>query len=816
MPGSDIHATVTTELAIERGRVAIACPFVRVDAAPDLGSHGSRYTFAIVEPIRQSAASWDIARDLLALLEGEIDRRASQTATAALLDSIDVANQWLYEYNLDLPPSEQVEFGLTCLLTRDDNLYIAQLAPSQVLVGQEGQLYAFPGLDPSSREEATLPLGAAPDTSPELFYTTVAPGDLIVLVSTSLVDAIARSDQEPFVEYEPDAVRLYLSDLATEFEVDDAYAAVIAVGDAVVSRGRRNHGFLNRLGDICSQLLPEETLDRFRRGSGGDRSRHLHLDEQIELDLPEQAGHTQAEPVEAPPTKDLLHHSQSFDSWEYDAFGQNTGVVEDMGAPSSGSQAGDADAGLSDGDTGSYQASKDSDGVSRPSLATSVQKGMGKLTGLLAGAILALSATVVGVWQFTVHRDRPIEGPRDDGTLGLPRLNRYDDRPRLPDFSGVRARLPRMPFGRTTGLIAIILVIAVGTALGISIHNSRIAAHNAKVQSLLDAAIAQQQKADSAADPAVAQAYILAAQARLRDAAKAGLSSQKVDAEQAAIAASRDKALHIVRLTGINVLGGVPAAAKDVQPRVFFGGDGQLYVFTNALYQVGSNGTTLVQLLAPGVSVGGQPVGTLLGAAWGNNGPIAFDGNAAYLYDPSTASWSRQPLGTPGTPYSNIAASSGFLGNLYLLSPGSGQILKFTASQFNQQPEDWTGGQASDQLRQGTDMIVDGRIYVLLKSGKILDFYMSALEKTITPQVTPAITDAVGFWESANSQNLYLADSTRILKIDRSGKLLEQYMPAAGGPQFANIRDMAISGDGSLAYVLTNDELMEIHLPATK
>lgn len=816
MPGPDIHATVTTELAIERGRVAVACPFVRVDEAPDLGSHGSRYTFAIVEPVRGSTASWDVARDVLAMLEGEIERRASQTATAALLDGIDAVNQWLYEYNLDLPPSEQVEFGLTCLLTRDDNLYIAQLSPSQVLIGQEGELYAFPGLDPSSRTETTLPLGAAPDVAAELFYTTLAPGDLIVLVSTSLVEAIAGSDQEPFVEYEPDAVRLYLSDLATEFEVDDAYAAVIAVGDAVPMRESRGHGLINRLGDICSQILPEETLERFRRGSGGRRSRQPLFDDAPELDLPDDARHTQAEPVEAPPRTEVTRHSQPVDSWEYDPFEQADEVIEDAGPPLFTSQALDADVGTGGDDTGTYKPSEDESGAPRQPLTASVQKGMGKLTGLLAGAILALSATVVGVWQFTVHRDRPLQGPRDDGTLGLPRLNRYDDRPKLPDFSGLRARMPRMPFGRTTGLIAIILVIAVGTALGISIHNSRLAAHNAKIQRLLDAAIAQQQKADSTTDPVVAQAYILAAQARLRDAANAGLSQQKVDAEQAAIAASRDKALHINRLSGIRVLGGVPTAPKGVQPRVFYGGDGQLYVFTNALYQVGSNGTTLVQLLAPGANVGGQPVGTLLGAAWGNNGPIAFDGNAAYLYDPNTASWTRQALGTPGTPYANIPASSGFLGNLYLLSPGSGQILKFSASQFGQQPEDWTGGQSSDQLRQGTDMIVDGRIYVLLKNGKILDFYMSALEKTITPNVTPAITDAVGFWESAKSQDIYLSDSSRIIKIDRNGKLLEQYMPAANGTQFSGIRDMAVSGDGTLAYVLTNDALLEVHLPVGK
>jgi hypothetical protein len=243
-------------------------------------------------------------------------------------------------------------------------------------------------------------------------------------------------------------------------------------------------------------------------------------------------------------------------------------------------------------------------------------------------------------------------------------------------------------------------------------------------------------------------------------------------------------------------------------------GNGQLYVLTDALYRLESNGTTLVRLLGSGDNVDGKPTGTLLGAAWGDGSPVAFDATSAYVFDPTTGTWTREPLGTFGTGYSDINAASGFGGNLYMLSPGTGQILKFPAGAYSAQPEDWTGGLASGDLRSAADMQIDGHIYVLLKDGRILDFYMAALNATINPAVTPPIQNATGLSLQVDRPYYYVADGNdRILRITPDGKLVQQFMAASGEPPLSGIRDLAVDDVLGIGYVLTNNELIEVHLP---
>ncbi|MBX6342850.1 MAG: hypothetical protein IRY97_10360, partial [Thermomicrobiaceae bacterium] len=363
----------------------------------------------------------------------------------------------------------------------------------------------------------------------------------------------------------------------------------------------------------------------------------------------------------------------------------------------------------------------------------------------------------------------------------------------LPDLTGVRRRLPRLPAGRRVAVVSVLLVAALAVALGYSVHTARVRARQQRVEQLLQAAVQARQEAGQQSNPAAAQAYLVAARARVQQAQASGLDQQRASQELAAIDAALDKALHVERLANLQVLGGVPAPAAGVTPRVFFG-NGQVYVFTDALYRLDANGTSLVRLLAPGDQVGGAPVGALQGAAWGDGTPVAFDGSNAYVLDPTSGTWSRHALATLGAPYSGIASISGYSGNLYLLAPGSGQILKYAAGAFGQEPEDWTGGLAADDLRHATDMEIDGHIYVLLKDGRVLSFYRSALEKTIAPSgVTPAVEGAVALSEQPDRPYLYEADAHgRILRLTRDGKLVQQFMPAAGGPSLDHVRDIAV------------------------
>lgn len=784
------------------GRPAGTSPLLSLDPADDLGSPGTCHFFAIVEPVVPMIGIENVATELLDCLRQEIDARAGQSATAALLGAVEAANAWLFELNRSRSPERHLQFGATCLLARDDELFVAQVPPSQVLIAQEGEVYAFPGLDvwrwhqrAQADDAEGQPFGRFSSIEPDLYHTRIERGDLVVLCSTCLGRVIESEAQDVFADGDAEAATAHLCELARIYQVDDAHIAAIAVTGRRGTAERPEFSLLRRVGDLCTHLLPEETAERIRRRARrakqevdpGGKSVHTveYLEDALDSDIDPEA---EVETASGSVREAEFPRAPSWDS-PIRTPGDEPLNEETFWRPEGRDSSGDVP------------------------LAGERGEGRGKLTELLAGAVLALSAAVVGVWQLTVHRDRPIGGPREDGTLGLPRLHRYEDSPQFPDFSGIRARLPRAPISRLTGIVAVLLVVVLAAALVYSVQNSRVRARQAQIENLLQTAVLQREDAAKQTDPAAALAYLQAASAGLAKAQALGLDQQRATQEATAISAARDQALQIDRLSNVQVLGSIPPAPQGVTPRIFFG-NGQLYVLTDALYRLDSNGTTLVRLLGAGDQVGGAPVGTLLGASWGDGAPLAFDGNSAYLFDPTSAKWTRQPLGNFGSAYSGIVQAYGFGGNLYLLSPGSGQILKFRAGAYGSQPEDWTGGLAANDLRNATDMQIDGRIYVLLKDGHVLDFYMSALEKNVAAEVTPPIKDAVALSAQPDRPYVYVADSQdRILRLTRDGKLVQQFMSAPGAPPLSGIRDIAIDDVLGVGYVLTDRTLLSIRLP---
>lgn len=804
MPG--LHA-LTADLVVEAGRPAGTSPFLSTDPATGLGEKGRRHFFAILEPVEPVPGAAEAAAEVFQRLREEWGRRSSLTPTAAILAAVQEVNRWLYDTNRQ-SAGNPIQFGLTCAVARNDDLYIVQAAPTQILIGQEGELYAFPELEHwrwnhqfQSDENGDQPLGLDVEIEPDIYHTQIAGGDLIVFCSTSLARIIEREPRDVFVSSDPDAAIAHLGRIAYDYAVPNAWAAAITVPEAEPAGPNQGIHFIQRVGEFWSNLLPEETAERFRR-----RGR----EEQYEVDPDDLAGHTHGragyEDWGTAPAESEAPDDRDGESWE--PF--SAGVERSSMDRSQTSQ------GQWDEDAEFWRPSAADESWDDDLPADAGEGRGGKLTKLLAGAILALSAAVVGVWQIAVHRDRAIGEPPDDGTLGLPRLQRFDDTMQFPDFTGVRRRLPRAPVSRRAIVAVVGLILVIIVAVAFTIHNRQ--AHQREVQrtALVQASAQARQQAGQANEPATAYAFLLAAQARIREAEPLGLEKAQADQERAAISQAMDQTMKVERLTSIQAIGGIPAAPQGVTPRVFFG-NGQLFIFSDALYRLDPNETKLVRMLGSGDQVDGQPVGTLLGGSWGDGTPIAFDSQNLYLFDPTGAGWSRHRLGTAGSPYGDITGSSGYGGNLYLLSPGSGEILKFKSSDFNAQPESWTSGLTVEDLRNGIDMIVDGRIYVLLRDGRILDFYMSALEKTVTPQVVPAITHAVAFSSQTDRPYYYLADDQgRILRLDREGKLVQQFRAdenTSGVPSLDGIQSMAVDDVLGTGYVLTDHGLLMVRLP---
>jgi hypothetical protein len=792
--------TPLATLAVSDGYHTSASPYIFTAGVEHAGARGATAFFAILEPLTEHQDNDDLAPLVLNRLASEVASRHSITATAAINAAVEEINAELAGYNQSRPERERLYFGLTCGLTRGDDLYLAQVPPSQVLIGQDGDVYAFPGLESwhwSLRSETNTaleqPLGLHEEIEPDLYHTRIEAGDLIVLASPSLARVIQREPQDVFLSGNAEAAIAHLRELAHDYAVESAAAATIAILPGPAASSSRNLSLRNGLSGLVSLFLPRSEKNGNHRNSsaqGVDRlAQGVQTRNQREAD-PRDPSRTSSHS-----TSDGAGRTSDKDaSDERYAVESGSGpVYEDLWDPT----------------RTRHNAVEDAE-----SPETWDWKGRRTLTEILAGVLLALSAAVVGVWQLAINRDRQIDDDRrSDSTVGVPRLERYDSGTQRRDFSSVRRRLPRAPISPLTGIISATLVIGLAGMLAFSVHTSRERERTEMFESRIIAAAQSREQAVLAADPVVASAHLSAAEARLTEAEALGIGAERIAAERALIAEARDVALGIERLGAAQTLGMIPAAPEGVSPKLFVG-NGQLYVFTDALYLLDAEQSRLVRLIGPGDLAAGHSVGMLLGAGWGHGNPVVVDSTHAYLFEPSVAAWTSHQLGLPTDGSGGIAGVSGFIGNLYLLTPGSGQIMRYADGLYAGLPDDWTAGQAAEELRRGVDLIVDGRIYVLLDDGQILNFYRGALDTTIDPQATPPIEGAVSLSSQPDRPYVYVADShDRILRISREGEVIQQFMAAEGSTALTNIQAIAVDDALGTAYVLADSVLVQVRLP---
>mgnify|MGYP006904092043 FL=1 len=145
----------STELVVEHGEPAGASPFLSLDPPEDMGAHGVSTVSIILEPLEDSPAVRELAPEVIRRLRQHLNESESSPATGALLSAIDLTNRWLVQVNALQPAADRARFGLTCVYSRADDLYIAQVPPSQVIIAQDGDLYTFPSLDSDRTDLST-------------------------------------------------------------------------------------------------------------------------------------------------------------------------------------------------------------------------------------------------------------------------------------------------------------------------------------------------------------------------------------------------------------------------------------------------------------------------------------------------------------------------------------------------------------------------------------------------------------------------------------------------------------------------------------
>jgi hypothetical protein len=442
---------------------------------------------------------------------------------------------------------------------------------------------------------------------------------------------------------------------------------------------------------------------------------------------------------------------------------------------------------------------------------------------LAAGLALSLTAAVVGVWQVA-RRDRSIHGSFDDRALGLPRLQRWDNDYHPPRLQRLRSRFPRVEFSR----IALALCVLMAVLATAAFYYTRVTSQDATEQEAYDLALqriaVRRDEAAAAGDLAVAYAMLIDAGAQLDELASQPYATPdaRIDQERQAIAAEMARLSGIQQLAAVQNLGSLPAPAAGVTPRLVTGG-GSVYLLADAVYQIDTPRSTLVRLLQPGDLVGDQQVGPLRAISWRDDRLLVLDAMAAYLFDAARGEWVVEPLQTlQSVGYTDVTAIETFDFNLYLLDTAAGQIFKFLAGAYDTAPDNWNGTLATDDLTQAVDLAIDGHVYVLLDDGRILDFYRSNLERTIVPRVVPTLEHAAALVVHPESPYIYVLHSPdgRILRLDRDGRLVQQFTSGAPGPSgtiipaMTGAADLVVDEETGIAYVVASNTLYLLRLPA--
>ena len=198
---------------------------------------GSLYVLVEVSgPVRGR----DLVADRLAELIRDIyyDQRGS--ITAALQEAIRDANSLLADENRQSMPDQQWTVGLSCVVLRNQDIFIAQAGPAALYIAHEGQVVRFPDISPwldgvAPENADAAPLGKRRDVHVDLFHTQAAENDTILLVDSNLASRLSPQAW-PRIMTRP-SVSEVLLELSGEAEGSELSAMVVRLSDGEPGQG---------------------------------------------------------------------------------------------------------------------------------------------------------------------------------------------------------------------------------------------------------------------------------------------------------------------------------------------------------------------------------------------------------------------------------------------------------------------------------------------------------------------------------------------------------------------------------------------------
>jgi hypothetical protein len=189
--------------------------------------------YVLVE-VTGPAAGRDIMAGQLAELVRNVYSDWRGSVTAGLQQALHAANSLLFEENQNSLPGERRKAGVSCVVLRDADLFVAQAGPAAVYLAQEGQVSRFPDISPwldgvPPEEIEAVALGEHRDARIALFHSQVSAGNTILLAESRLASHVPSRKWPGLLSIA--SVEKMLDALLAAGEGKDLSALVVRLGE---------------------------------------------------------------------------------------------------------------------------------------------------------------------------------------------------------------------------------------------------------------------------------------------------------------------------------------------------------------------------------------------------------------------------------------------------------------------------------------------------------------------------------------------------------------------------------------------------------
>lgn len=228
--------------------------------------------YLLVEAERPGGRIAEAVQEVTRVLRQAFYDDDSLSVTSSLRAAIHTANKALY--NLNIRTGQPVTLGLTCAVLKDEDLFVAQIAPASSAIFSEGRVRMLPHRTNVPPVPTTLRrpkgVGVSLFVESDFFRATLHSGDALLLVTTTLGQQIsAPLAAELLTQNDPATAIDRLQSLCADYGLNDAHALVVRVAtpDAHIKSGmtRRGRGMVRRVGAWLGYLTGEATLALRRR-----------------------------------------------------------------------------------------------------------------------------------------------------------------------------------------------------------------------------------------------------------------------------------------------------------------------------------------------------------------------------------------------------------------------------------------------------------------------------------------------------------------------------------------------------------------------